>query len=437
MNAALNRSDGQSNLGPFFSILPIEVLEMCLPSLDASSISAISSTCRGWRRLHFELVKSFTAPRNMHFHRTDGNCHPWNDRKIIHQIVHYPRVRHIDLRGCAQFSSLANMLMDHRTWAASYLETLHLEGTLTSDADISAISHLCLRVKSLYFDSNPISYVAPLVHCSCLTHLSIANTSITDIADLCESSSLESINLKGSSVTNESVIELLCSKVGNRLTRLNASFLNAFSEIEPLSMCVCLRYLNLNRTLVKGLEPLSNCIRLETLKLRATPVQDIVPLRNCTRLKKLTLAQSRVSDISALAACVLLTNLDIQGTRVASIAALKSCRALRILDLGNSEVNDVNCLACCPQLESISLQNADVNDVSCLSGLKGLRKLDLRGTQVTDMTRLLPCTNLLEGEGELLESQAVDVGALLAATITSVLFVCVYILSADFDYHEG
>jgi internalin A len=162
-----------------------------------------------------------------------------------------------------------------------------------------------------------------------------------------------------------------------RIRRLDLG-LARISNIEFLSSCSALEYLNLFHTAIHDLGPLSSCSMLEDLCLSETRVSDLRPLSSCLALKRLNLYNTRVYDLVPLSLCSKLEELNLGASQNSVIQSLPPCLSLKRLILANTQIFNLELLLIHPMLEDLDLYcSTQVSDLEILFSCQTLKKLYL------------------------------------------------------------
>ena len=145
---------------------------------------------------------------------------------------------------------------------------------------------------------------------------------------------------------------------------------------------------------LSDLTPLSQCIALQKLELERTAVFDLSPLAELSALRSLNLSATTVSDLSPLAKLENLSILKLDGTAVSDLRPLTKLINLGYLSLSETAAFDLTPLAGLSHLYVIDLRKTPVLDVSPLAELTNLLILVLEDTAVTDISALAHLTQL-------------------------------------------
>lgn len=170
-------------------------------------------------------------------------------------------------------------------------------------------------------------------------------------------------------------------------------------NLDFLSPCVRLRYLNLSGHSVDRADALRHCVALETAILSGTNLRRVRFLRHVPSLKKLSLSQCPLSHYEDfLEAGPHLEKLYLERVHFHYWGFLDRLRSrLTRLRLFGKDVTDVSVLSDCPQLKVLALQRTSVTDWGFLAGCPALKHLNLRHTPMrsADLKYLSHCPHLI------------------------------------------
>lgn len=166
---------------------------------------------------------------------------------------------------------------------------------------------------------------------------------------------------------------------------LDLSDQRLITTIEPLSILIDLKALDLSNTLVEDISPLSSLTGLRSLALEGAPVGDLNYLRYAENIEALNIAYTRINDLSALQNLQSLNDFNLQGTEILDFELLNDFIKLKKLDLSETRFNDISEISELPNLEELNLAKTNVTTLTGLSGSE-LRFLDISFTGISDLT---------------------------------------------------
>jgi len=230
------------------------------------------------------------------------------------------------------------------------VETLNL--SKTAIADIGELS--AHKIERLGLALTGVKDLSPLIRHlrhkpARLKFLSLIDTPVQDFRPIGQISSLERLDLSGTSITDLRVLDA-------RKNTLGAT---------PKREAILVRKMLLGD--------------LKRLFLRDTKVEDIRPLAAFTNLVELDLSGTLVTDLSPLS---VITKGDYAGSPILIKGGMHS---LNTLNLSRTAVVDLSPLHGLKKLHNLDLSHTPIKDVSPLlkSGAPWLYTLDLTGTQVS------------------------------------------------------
>ncbi|PTB97507.1 internalin [Marivirga lumbricoides] len=179
------------------------------------------------------------------------------------------------------------------------------------------------------------------------------------------------VDLKKIDLSNTKIQDISSLSSLTEIQELNLSN-TAIEEISYLRYAEKLRFLNLSFTQVKSLDDLLNLKRLERLYLRGTDITDFSMLSNFTDLKEVDLSETYFNKLDVLV----------------------HLSKLQTLNLGRSNVKELNVVISPQTLENLDLTFAPVADISALKGNKALKTLNISNTQVMSLEPLSELKNL-------------------------------------------
>ncbi len=245
---------------------------------------------------------------------------------------------------------------------------------------------------SLAAESDNITNLTGLEHCTSLTTLDLDNNQTSDISSLSGLTSLTFLLLENNGIGDISPL--------SGLTNLDTLDLdnNQISHLSPLSGLTGLRQLDLDGNQISHLSPLSGLTGLTNLQVWDNQISDISPLSGLTSLQFLGLDINQISDISPLSGLTNLMSVLLGNTQISDISPLSGLTNLKTLDLSNNQISDISPLSGLTSLSWLWLDNTQIADLSPLSGLTNLTVLLLDNNQISDIGPLAGNTGLGTGD---------------------------------------
>ncbi|XP_010742474.3 uncharacterized protein si:ch73-173p19.1 [Larimichthys crocea] len=363
------------------------------------------------------------------------NCYPYSTNELLRQLRAFTALKHLSLvnsplitdsglsilsslvklqyLNLASCSKLTDSCLQHITGLKS-LCFLSLDQTKVTDAGMvlylqSAPS--CLSQLSLNQTAVTEATLAVLPTCvPQLRLLSIKQTKVADVSALAELSSLQTLNLDGTGVTESSLEHLASHPTLSSLSLAGIPVADGNQALQIISGLKLTQLTLPGRHSVtdSGLAFLSRLSLLSELDLTDyTHVTDqgVSQLSTMSRLKKLSLSNTQVTDagLPSLRGLQEVQELCLDRTAVTSrgVAELITCLPhLQVLGLASTQVGDTvvrRGLIRCNQLVKLNLSRTRITD----QGLKFLKhmhlaqvNLDGTGVSLMGIANLLSFTNI-------------------------------------------
>jgi serine/threonine protein kinase/Leucine-rich repeat (LRR) protein len=207
-----------------------------------------------------------------------------------------------------------------------------------------------------------------------LNHLTVHDTEVSDLSPLA-GTPLTTLNCRASNVRD---LTPLTSTPIQHLSCPNCPI----TDFSPLAKMSSLRTVDLGSTTISDLSPLKG-LPLEWLTLMWTPVTDVSPLAGMP-LAYLRLDATKVSDLSPLKGMPL-TFLNCSQTPVSDLSPLEGM-PLAELVCSNTQVTNLAPLKGLP-LEKVTIHNSRISDITPVCGPQ-LRMLGIQLSQVSELSPL-------------------------------------------------
>jgi hypothetical protein len=316
---------------------------------------------------------------------------------LKHLYLCYIDVRDVAVLG--RFSALEEVRFEDCTFdvldVAAFVEMpalkeLSLSGCQRLDL---TLLHQCKSLLSMNLDLCQFvdnGSVAMLAQISSLTFLSLSHcVNVTNVSPLSSCLALEQLTLNRTSVDAAGIEGL--ARIPT-LRKLHLRECHRLRDVTCLQRCVALETLALNGSAVtsEGLRGLENISTLRSLNVSQCDVSTVVGLTPCCALKSLDLSRTNVDDagITGLENIASLTQLDLKGCRrITSVCLLRMSRSIRGLNLSETGITAAGLVGLneIPTLEIVALENCQqLTDVRSLRGCRSLRRLCLAGTPIVD-----------------------------------------------------
>ncbi|XP_054478498.1 uncharacterized protein si:ch73-173p19.1 [Anoplopoma fimbria] len=363
------------------------------------------------------------------------NCYPYSTNELLRQLRAFTALKHLSLvnsplitdsglsilsslvklqyLNLASCSKLTDSCLQHITGLKS-LYFLSLDHTKVTDAGLvlylqSAPS--CLSQLSLNQTAVTEATLAVLPTCvPQLRLLSIKQTKVSDVSALAELSSLQTLNLDGTSVTESSLEHLATHPTLSSLSLAGIPVADGDRALQIISGLKLTQLTLPGRHSVADsglsfLSRLSVLLELDLTDYTQVTDQGVRQLSTMSRLKKLSLSNTQVTDagLPSLRGLLELQELCLDRTAVTSrgVAELITCLPhLQVLGLASTQVGDTivrRGLSRCNQLVKLNLSRTRITD----HGLKFMKhmhlaqvNLDGTGVSLMGIASLLSFTNI-------------------------------------------
>ncbi|XP_074477765.1 uncharacterized protein LOC141759525 [Sebastes fasciatus] len=363
------------------------------------------------------------------------NCYPYSTNELLRQLRAFTALKHLSLvnsplitdsglsilsslvklqyLNLASCSKLTDSCLQHITGLKS-LCSLSLDHTKVTDTGMvlylqSAPS--CLSQLSLNQTAVTEATLAVLPTCvPQLRLLSIKQTQVRDVSALAELSSLQTLNLDGTGVSESSLGHLATHPALSSLSLAGIAVADGNHALQIISG-LKLTQLTLpgRHSVTDGglsfLSRLSLLLELDLTDYTQVTDQGVIQLSTMSRLKKLSLSNTQVTDtgLPSLRGLQELQELCLDRTAVTSrgVAELIVCLPhLQVLGLASTQVGDTvvkRGLIRCNQLVKLNLSRTRITD----HGIKFLKhmhlaqvNLDGTGVSLMGIANLLSFTNI-------------------------------------------
>jgi hypothetical protein len=185
------------------------------------------------------------------------------------------------------------------------------------------------------------------------TMVTCSDPTVVGLAALIDLPSLDYISLRGTGVSDLSVLRNV-SRV--HTLDLSNTRVRDLSTLDP-AIWTGLATLHLNETPVEDLTPLAALPSLVVLDVSGTPVTDLRPIETCTKLGRLVAEGTRATALPNMSRLIGLKHLNVDRTLIEDLSPLQDAPALKDLRASLTLVADVAPLAKIPTLEEVTIQD--------------------------------------------------------------------------------
>ena len=214
-----------------------------------------------------------------------------------------------------------------------------------------------------------------------LQTLTLQNHTLDSLNVLSSLTSLSTLDLTGCDFPSEDLTILASLPVLSRLTLADCSL----STIANLSGAQALTYLDLSNNTVRNLEALTTMPSLAELNLQHNAVTSLENLSSLANLQKLNLEFNAVTDLSPLTSCAQLSWLDVGNNQLSQLNGISSLPGLTYLSVSHNTLSDISAIASCTQLTELNISNNSITDISALSALSKLEFFNFSSNQVAEL----------------------------------------------------
>jgi Leucine-rich repeat (LRR) protein len=245
-----------------------------------------------------------------------------------------------------------------------------------------------------------------------LTSLDASNRGIFSLNGIEKAVNLQSLYLKGNSISNVtplggltdlSVIDLADNRVRdigpiNALPSLSALVLdrNPVGNPASLASALALTNLNINGIGLRDLGFVASLTGLQVLDISNNYITDLSPLFALTQLTVLNAASNLVpaSGFSGLSALTTLRSLNLSGSGIVDVSWVAALTGLTELRLGGNAIVDISGLAGLTAVTNLELQENRIGGIGALAGMTGLVHMNLAGNRIVDIAAIGSLTSL-------------------------------------------
>jgi len=195
-----------------------------------------------------------------------------------------------------------------------------------------------------------------------------------------------------------------------KITEINISYKQQFTDIEPLSMLHELRLIDFSNTPVNDISPLRNLNKLEAIYLSGTRVSKLDPIMYSVhireiycfdtdvdrldaiagfrQLEKLYCFNTPIKSLEPISGMKTLLALRVNNTLVEELSPLEGMKSLRLLDISNTEISDIDVISGLISLQMLSMDNTRLKSIEALRNLTSLSIVQFSNTEVNDLSPL-------------------------------------------------
>lgn len=283
-----------------------------------------------------------------------------------------------------------------------YLEKLNLDGhRLTSLSSLETLTHL--KELSLNESRFPAGEMAVLAALPALEKLSMANCSISTIADLSGATGLTFLDLSGNTLRNldalagmeklqtlylqhNAVTSLFSLSQLKQLETLDISY-NSVTDLTPLAYCGSLKWLNAGNNAIASVDCLADFKALEHLDLDHNKLETVWALGDCTALTELNISYNAIKDIKFLVSLKDLAVLNCSNNLLTHLPEWPEGSALTLLDASYNEIASVWGLRLLDQLTYVYMDYNKLTTIDPIASCYRLVMVNVYGNEIDDISK--------------------------------------------------
>ena len=290
MDRDLNIKYSHHNTVRELTYLPIDCIEIVIKYLEKKDIIQLLHTSKKTKKIVLDLlkIKSYN-----------------NDDYSINIYIPYVKYKNNICDYSEDFidaiASLSELKFDMYNQSLLYTPNVYL---------MFKNMYVCKYITQFELYSSQVEKLfKKLIHFPNLKNINLMYTYIDDISVLSNCIFLEELRIDYTNIYDLSPLSK-CTKLKKILMQSNRS--KKYIDLEPLINC-SLTYLDCRSNLLKSIEPLSKCVLLKHLELDKTNITDIEPLSSCLSLEILGLNETKVTNLHPLRNCLSLNTIFIYG----------------------------------------------------------------------------------------------------------------------------
>lgn len=212
-----------------------------------------------------------------------------------------------------------------------------------------------------------------------LTKLTVTKDSLGDLSVLDELELLQMLDVSGIRLSEEDINRIASHKDLTHLSLANCSL----SGIQPLSALTKLCYLDLSGNTIRNITALSAMTELQELYLSNNVVNTLDALSGLKKLEALDISYNAVASLAPLKGLQNLKNLLAPNNQISSVQELNGLSALEVLNVSHNNITDISGLSSLASLIELRASNNALVSMGGLQLLTHLRILDLSYNQIT------------------------------------------------------
>ena len=173
----------------------------------------------------------------------------------------------------------------------------------------------------------------------------------------------------------------------SKLETLDISY-NSVSSLTPLSTCMRLNWLSADNNALPSLQGVENLVLLSFLSANHNNLAEISLVANCGELTQLQVTNNHISDISAVSGLTKLESFDFSYNEVEFLPMWSEGCALRTIDGSHNQLKSIDALAALPQITHIYMDYNELTSVDALADCYVLVQVNVYGNEIETVSKL-------------------------------------------------
>lgn len=214
-----------------------------------------------------------------------------------------------------------------------------------------------------------------------LKHLNLSRTKLKNVKTLEQLHSLEHLDVEGTFVEEEQVIEHLSTNPNTVIIYQSDSLLAWWNNISPSWQSV----FNLPESDSYHLHQL---IESQEIEINNKPIQSLAPLQAFINLKSVSLDRLKLTNLNELYTIKSLENLSYTNGPLQTLEGIDQLQQLKILNISNTAIEDLKDLYYLSSLEQLNCSRTGLKNLKGVDKLVNMESLDISNTRIWRLDRL-------------------------------------------------
>ncbi len=261
------------------------------------------------------------------------------------------------------------------------LQTLDLTGCRFPSESLSVLASLP-SLSKLTLAECSLSTIADLADAQYLTYLDLSSNTIRNLEVLTPMTMLQEINLDHNAVTDLSALSSL-----NSLQTLKVSY-NSLTDLEDISTCLNLRHIEADHNQINTLRGIDELPMLNHLSVDYNALTHVERLKDSREIVNLSIASNDISDLSPLSGLTKMEVLDFSSNKVESLPTWPEDSKLKTIDGSFNQLTSLDPLAKLRELSHIYMDYNLITNVDALEDCYCLVQVNVYGNAIADVEKL-------------------------------------------------